>query len=131
VGPGTTVASRRTAGSKAAIQSAAAVAAMRRGELWWARLALPARRSPVVLVSRDAAYMVRLSVTVAEVSMVVRAIPSEVALGQRDGMPRPCVINTDNLVTIPKALLESHIASLGTAKLEQLDAALRFSLSLA
>jgi mRNA-degrading endonuclease toxin of MazEF toxin-antitoxin module len=45
-------------------------------------------------------------------------------------MPRPCVINTDNLVTIPKALLEAHIASLSKTKLEQLDAALQFSLGL-
>ena len=103
---------------------------MRRGEIWWARLALPAGRRPVALVSRDAAYLIRSSVTVAEVSTVVRAIPSEVTLGTRDGMPRPCVINTDNLVTIPRALLESHIASLSKAKLEQLDAALQFSLGL-
>jgi len=103
---------------------------MRRGEIWWARLALPAGRRPVALVSRDAAYLIRSSVTVAEVSTVVRAIPSEVALGARDGMPRPCVINTDNLVTIPKALLESHIASLSKTRLEQLDAALQFSLGL-
>ena len=82
-------------------------------------------------MSRDAAYAVRASVTVAEVSTVVRAIPSEVALGKRDGMPRPCVINTDNLVTISKALLESQIASLSSARLDQLDAALRFSLGMA
>ena len=104
---------------------------MRRGEIWWARLAPPAGRRPVVLVSRDAAYTIRLSVTVAEVSTVVRAIPSEVALGKRDGLPRPCVINTDNLVTISKALLESPIASLSAAKLDQLDTALRFSLGMA
>jgi mRNA interferase MazF len=103
---------------------------MRRGEIWWARLALPAGRRPVALVSRDAAYLVRSSVTVAEVSTVVRTIPTEVMLGKRDGMPRPCVINTDNLVTIPKALLESHVASLSPDKLDQLDAALRFSLAL-
>jgi mRNA interferase MazF len=104
---------------------------MRRGELWWARLALPAGRRPVVLVSRDAAYLVRSSVTVAEVSTVIRSIPSEISLGKRDGMPRPCVINTDNLATIPKAQLESHIVSLTAAKLEQLDDALRFTLGLA
>jgi mRNA interferase MazF len=103
---------------------------MKRGELWWARLDLPAGRRPVVLVSRDAAYAIRQSITVAEVSTVVRAIPSEVALGKRDGMSRPCVINTDNLVTIPKTLLESHIAPLRAAKLDELDTALRFSLGL-
>lgn len=104
---------------------------MRRGEVWWARLALPAGRRPVVLVSRDIAYVVRSSVTVAEVSTVVRAVPTEVSLGRRDGMPRPCVVNTDHLVTIEKTLLEARIASLSAAKLEQLDDALRFSLGLA
>jgi mRNA interferase MazF len=104
---------------------------MRRGEIWWARLALPAGRRPVVLVSRDIAYAVKSSVTVAEVSTVVRAIRSEVALGRSDGKPRHCVVNTHNLVTIDKTLLESRIASLTAAKLEQLDDALRFSLGLA
>jgi hypothetical protein len=33
-------------------------------------------------------------------------------------------------VTIPKGLLESHIASLSKTELEQLDAALQFSLGL-
>jgi len=104
---------------------------VRRAELWWARLAIPAGRRPVALVSREAAYAIRLSVTVAEVSTVIRSIPSEVSLGPRDGMPRRCVINTDNLVTIPRSLLETKIASLSAAKTEQLDAALRFSLGLA
>ena len=103
---------------------------MKRGEVWWAQLAIPAGRRPVVLVSRNAAYLIKASVTVAEVSTVVRVIPSEVALGTRDGMPRPCVINADNLVTIPRTLLESRITSLGAAKLTQLDAALAFSLGL-
>lgn len=83
-----------------------------------------------MLVSRDIAYVVRSSVTVAEVSTVVRAVPSEVTLGRRDGMPRPCVVNADNLITIEKALLEARIVSLSATKLEQLDDALRFSLGL-
>lgn len=103
---------------------------MRRAEIWWARLPPPSGRRPVALVSREASYALRLSVTVAEVSTVIRTIPSEVSLGTRDGMPRRCVINTDNLVTIPRSLLETRIVSLGAAKTEQLDAALRFSLGL-
>jgi mRNA interferase MazF len=103
---------------------------MRRGEVWWARLPLPAGRRPVVLVSRGDAYAVRQKVTVAEVSTVVRAIPSEVALGRSDGMPKPCVINTDNLVTIPKALLESKIVSLDAERVGELERALAFSLGL-
>jgi mRNA interferase MazF len=104
---------------------------VRRAEVWWARLGLPAGRRPVALVSRDAAYAIRLSVTVAEVSTVIRGIPSEVLLGPRDGLPRRCVINTDNLVTIPRTLLEAKLVSLSAAKTEQLDDALQFSLGLA
>jgi mRNA interferase MazF len=104
---------------------------MTRGEVWWARLDLPAGRRPVVLVSRGAAYRIKSSVTVAEVSTVIRAIPSEVALGKRDGLPASCVVNADNLATIPRAVLESKIAMLTPAKLRELDAALAFSLGLA
>jgi mRNA interferase MazF len=84
----------------------------------------------VVLLSRDDAYAVRQKVTIAEVSTVVRAIPSEVPLGKADGLPRSCVINTDNIVTIPKTLLESKLASLSARRIVQLDAALAFSLGL-
>jgi mRNA interferase MazF len=103
---------------------------VKRGEIWWARLPQPAGRRPVVLVSRDSAYAVRASITVAEVSTTVRGIPSEVPLGKREGLPRRCVANADSLVTIPKTWLDSRIAPLSTDKALALDAALRFSLAL-
>ena len=103
---------------------------MKRGEIWWANMPLPAGRRPVVLVSRDAAYAVRSSITVVEVSTKSRGISSEVPLGQRDGLPRRCVANADNIVTIPKVWLEASIAALRADKLEALDAALCFALAL-
>ena len=103
---------------------------MNRGEIWWARLPEPAGRRPVVLVSRPSAYAVRASCTVAEVSTHARGIPCEVPLGKREGMTRPCVANTDNLVTIPKTWLDARIGTLGGPKLDALDLALKFSLGL-
>ncbi len=103
---------------------------MKRGEIWWARLPLPAGRRPVVLVSRDSAYAVRASITVVEISTTTRGIPTEVALGKRDGLPKRCVANADSIVTIPKTWLESRIASLHTERSAALDAALRFALAL-
>lgn len=104
---------------------------MKRGEVWWARLPLPAGRRPVVLVSRDAAYApVRTRVIVAEVSRTARAIASEVPLGKRDGLPVRCVANADNVATIPKAWLEERIASLGEERVRDLDRALRFAMQL-
>ncbi len=103
---------------------------MKRGEVWWANLPPPAGRRPVVLLSRDAAYAVRSSVTIAEVSSTIRLIPSELALGPADGLPRACVANADNLVTIPKAWLDGRIAALSPAKLAAVEAAIQFALAL-
>jgi mRNA interferase MazF len=91
---------------------------------------IPAARRPVILVSRDSAYAVRTSVTVAEVSRTIRGIPSEIRLSRRDGLPTACAGNTDNLVTIPKTWLERRITALSGEKLASLDDALRFSLGL-
>jgi len=103
---------------------------MKRGEVWWARLPAPAGRRPVVLVSRGSSYAVRAACTVVEVTTTVRAIPPEVPLGKREGLPRSCVANADNLLTIPKVWLESRIGALPPAKLAALNDALRFSLEL-
>ncbi len=55
---------------------------MLRGEVWWIELPPPTGRRPVLLLSRDAAYRVRTSVTVAIITRTIRNIPVEVLLGQ-------------------------------------------------
>ena len=54
---------------------------MRRGEIWWANLPIPAGRRPVVLVSRNVAYVARNKVTAIEITTHVRGLESEVPLG--------------------------------------------------
>ncbi len=76
---------------------------MRRGEVWWAELPQPIGRRPVLLLSRDVAYSVRTSVTVAVITRTIRNIPVEVLLAQEDGMPTDCVVNLDNILTVPKS----------------------------
>ena len=104
---------------------------MRRGEVWWADLPLPIGRRPVVLLSRDEAYAVRNAVTVAEVTSTIRGIPVEVELGREDGLPKKCVVNLDTIVTIRKGSLIERIAILRDEKIVQIDAAIKFALSLA
>lgn len=103
---------------------------MNRGEVWWARLPAPAGRRPVVLVSRNSTYALRAAFTVVEVSTLVRGILSEVPLGPRDGLSRPCVANADNLLTIPKVWLDERIAVLSAPKVAALDAAIRYALGM-
>jgi mRNA interferase MazF len=75
---------------------------LKKGEVWWARLKPPAGRRPVVLLSRDEAYPVRTAVTVAPVTTTIRGIAVEVSVGQEEGLTRPCVVNCDSMLTIPK-----------------------------
>ena len=103
---------------------------MRRGEVWWAELPLPIGRRPVVLLSRDEAYAVRNAVTVAEVTSTIRGIPVEVELGPEDGLPKRCVVNLDTIVTIRRDLLIERLAILRDEKIEQINSAIKFALSI-
>ena len=103
---------------------------MRRGEVWWAELPPPIGRRPVVLLSRDVAYRVRTSVTVAIITRVARNIPVEVPLGPEDGMPRRCVVNLDDILTIPKARLAERITTLSPEKMAAVARAVVYALDL-
>ena len=103
---------------------------MRRGEVWWAELPQPTGRRPVVLLSRDAAYRVRTSITVGVVTRTARAIPVEVPLGPEDGMPQQCVVNLDDILTIPKARLAERITTLSPQKMTAVAMSIIFALDL-
>lgn len=103
---------------------------MQRGEVWWAEFPSPVGRRPVVLLSRDEAYAVRNAVTVAEVTSTIRGIPVEVELGPEDGLPKKYVVNLDTIVTIRKNLLIERITLLRDEKINQINLAIKFALSL-
>ncbi|MEW6033745.1 MAG: type II toxin-antitoxin system PemK/MazF family toxin [Chloroflexota bacterium] len=103
---------------------------MRRSEVWWAELPEPIGRRPVLLLSRDAAYGVRTSVTVGMVTRTIRKIPTEVLLEQEDGMPAKCVVNLDDILTIPKSRLTERITTLSPEKMLAVAKAIVFALDL-
>ena len=103
---------------------------MHRGEVWWAELPQPIGKRPVLLLSRDAAYSVRTSVTAAVITRTIRNIPVEVLLGQEDGMPVECVVNSDNILTIPKSRLTERVTTLSAEKMTAVAKAIVFALDL-
>ncbi len=103
---------------------------MRRGEIWWAELEAPDKRRPVLLLSRDDAYIVRSLVIIAPVTTRSRSIPAEVSLTEEDGMPQDCVINLDTITTVPKDCLRSRLTILNQGKLKKVEAAIRFALGM-
>ncbi|MGH9087227.1 MAG: type II toxin-antitoxin system PemK/MazF family toxin [Acidimicrobiales bacterium] len=102
---------------------------MQRAEVWWAERP-PGQRHPVLLLSWDAYGDWRDRVTVADVTTSARRLDAEVVLDQRDGMPRPCVVNLDNLATIPRAVLQSRITQLSSSRMAEVSRAIHLALGL-
>ncbi len=103
---------------------------MKRGDVWWANLPGPHGRRPVVLLSRNAAYAVRTSVTVAPITRTVHQIPVEVPLGPEDGLPRDCVANLDGIITISRKRLDRNLTTLSSEKMALVNEAIKFALNL-
>ena len=102
-----------------------------RGEVYWADLGPPAGRRPVCVLTRDAAADVRTSITGAPITRTIRGIASEVSVSMEEGLPEPCVINCDNVLTIPKWNLDPNPeGQLDEIKRAELDRALRYALDI-
>jgi len=93
-----------------------------RGELWWGE-APDEKGRPFLVVSRDAAIEVMARVLVAPVTTRVRGIPSEVALGRREGLPQESAASFDNLQPFPKAMLVRRLGRVGPERMGEICAA--------
>lgn len=85
---------------------------MRRGEIWWGE-APDTRGHPYLIASRDAANEVMRRVVVAPVTRTVRDLPSEVALGPKNGLPVACAASFDNVQPFAKSMLVRRLGALG------------------
>ena len=99
-----------------------------RGDIRLYEFASPDRKRPVVVLTRDAALGYLSTVTVAPVTSSIRGAPSEVILNEEDGMKAPCAVNLHNAVTVPQQRLGKRVAQLSSARMNEICAALRFSL---
>ena len=81
------------------------------------------------MLTRDAAIDVLTTVTCAPITRTIRGIRSEVEIGRDEGLPEACVINCDNLITIPLAELDAEpVGRLGEVKRAALGRAIRYAL---
>ena len=102
---------------------------MRQYEIWWASLPPPAGRRPVLLLSRDSAYSYLNKVLVVEITTTVRNLPVEVPLSRREGLPRTCVANCDNIHTIVKSAILKRIGMLAAGRHSEVKQAVGYALA--
>jgi mRNA interferase MazF len=100
---------------------------MNRGEVWWYQLPDEGAR-PGCVLTRSAAIPVLNAVLIAPSTRTIRQIATQVHLDLEDGMPYPCALSFDNVLTVPKSLMAERITTLGPVKLAELCKAMAVTL---
>ena len=91
---------------------------MKRGEVWFA--ATPGGDRPVLVLTRDPVAERVGSVVVAALTRTRRMLVSELELTAKgDGIPADCVVNFDNLHTIPRPSLRRQVTTLSPVRMAE------------
>jgi mRNA interferase MazF len=94
-----------------------------RGEIWWYEHPRAGRR-PYLILTRDEAIPVLTQVLAVPATRTIRDIPTEVRLGEADGMPVSCCLTFDNVSTIRPSLCTERITSLPAERMHEVCTAL-------
>lgn len=94
----------------------------RQGEIWWAET--DEQRRPVLVVTRTEAVAVLTGIVVAPITRTVRGIPTEVDLGNDEGLAIECAASFDNLQRVRRSALREKAGELGV-RAQEICAALR------
>lgn len=91
---------------------------MRQGEIWFA--STPGGERPVLVLTRDPVADRIGAVAVAALTRTRRGVVSELALTpDTDGVPTDCVVNFDNLHTLPRSAFRRLVTVLTPARVEE------------
>ncbi len=88
---------------------------MQRGDIWFA--ATPGGDRPVLVLTRDPVAARIGSVVVAALTRTRRGLISELDLSPAaDGVPTDCVVNFDNVHTLPRQVFRRRVTGLSLAR---------------
>ncbi len=97
---------------------------MQRGEIWFA--ATPGGDRPVLILTRDLVADRIGSLVVAALTRTQRGLVSELELTpSEDGVPSDCVVNFDNLHTLPRETFRRRVVTLSSSRMAQACRTLR------
>jgi mRNA interferase MazF len=97
---------------------------MRRGEIRWYTFAVPDKRRPVLLLTRDAVIDTLNEIIVVPATRTIRGIASEVVLAPPDGMPVACALNFDHIGLAQRGRLGAVLAALPEQRWPEVEHAL-------
>jgi mRNA interferase MazF len=91
---------------------------MQRGEVWFA--ATPGGDRPVLVLTRDPVAGRIGSVVVAALTRTRRGLVSELELTKADGVPTECVVNFDNVHTLPRDTFRRMVTALPASRMAEM-----------
>jgi len=110
-----------------------------RGEIWWASLPAPVAsepgfRRPLLVMQSNDFNQSRISTIIAVVitsNLRLADAPGNVMLAKKEsGLPKQSVVNVSQLLTVDKTFFTEKIGSLGSLKMQEVEAGIRLVLSL-
>jgi mRNA interferase MazF len=99
-----------------------------RGDVRLCRFASPDKQGPILILTRASAIGHLATVTVAPIISTIRGVPSEVILDIDNGMKGRCAVDLHNVVTVAETRLGRRAGSVSAGRMQEVCAALRFSL---
>ncbi|MFV9672512.1 MAG: type II toxin-antitoxin system PemK/MazF family toxin [Acidimicrobiia bacterium] len=97
---------------------------VRRGEIWWYEPPY-AKARPHLILTRDAVIPVLSDVLSVPATRTRRGIATEIDLSRDDGMPKDCVLTTDNVTLISTSYLTTRITELTPERMRAVCKALK------
>jgi len=97
---------------------------MQRGEIWFAET--PGGDRPVLILTREPVADRIGAVVVAALTRTLRGLVSELELtAAHDSVPTDCVVNFDNIHTLPRVAFRHHLTTLSPSRLAECCRVLR------
>jgi len=85
---------------------------LKRGEIRWYTFALPDKRRPVLILTRDEIIDYLNEIIVVPITRIIRGLATEVVLTPDDGMPVESALNFDHIALAQRQRIGALICSL-------------------
>lgn len=95
-----------------------------RGDIWLFSFPRPDKRRPVLVLTRPEVIELLHTVMVAPVTSAIRGTPSDVLVGEQEGLKHASAVNLDHVQTVEKARLRKRVAAVGPEKMNAVCRAL-------
>jgi mRNA interferase MazF len=97
---------------------------VRRGEIRWYTFALPDKRRPVLILSRNEVIDYLNEIIVVPATRTIRGLATEVVLTPDDGMPLVSALNFDHVALAQRSRIGNVICSLPSERWPEVQRAL-------